>query len=405
VADTLLARLSSTISRSTTREIASHLNESDSAVSRAMELSMAAVLGGLSRKAGEPAVMSRIIDVAAKTDPNALASGISGGQLNPGSTLMSSSARLLSSLFGDRQDRVLDSIARGAGLPTASAAAMLAVAAQAVMSFIGTRVRDERLTPNALAGLLQREGPGLRQSLPAGFDEAFTPRLSDRNPVRAQAADDPVVAQSVVRRRRSLVPWLLPAAAAALAVFWLGRPPREIVAELPPPPPLVVGTTGALIPVPESLGDFLPRTLRDGTTLRIPERGVEGRLLAFIEDPDVSTDSTTWFDFDRLLFDTGSARLRPESQEQLRDVAAILKAHPNVNLKIGGYTDNVGSAGQNLTLSQQRASNVRQELVRLGVAPNRLAAEGYGQEHPVADNSTEAGRELNRRISMRVTQK
>jgi K(+)-stimulated pyrophosphate-energized sodium pump len=188
-------------------------------------------------------------------------------------------------------------------------------------------------------------------------------------------------------------------------VFWLGRPPREIVAELPPPPPLVVGTTGVLIPAPEPLGDFLPRTLRDGTTLRIPERGVEGRLLAFIEDPDVSTDSTTWFDFDRLLFDTGSARLRPESQEQLRDVAAILKAHPNVNLKIGGYTDNVGSAGQNLTLSQQRASNVRQELVRLGVAPNRLAAEGYGQEHPVADNSTEAGRELNRRISMRVTQK
>jgi K(+)-stimulated pyrophosphate-energized sodium pump len=79
--------------------------------------------------------------------------------------------------------------------------------------------------------------------------------------------------------------------------------------------------------------------------------------------------------------------------------------YPNVHLKIGGYTDNVGSAGQNLTLSQQRASNVREELMRMGVAPNRLAAEGYGQAHPVADNATEAGRALNRRISMRVTQK
>jgi K(+)-stimulated pyrophosphate-energized sodium pump len=125
----------------------------------------------------------------------------------------------------------------------------------------------------------------------------------------------------------------------------------------------------------------------------------------FIEDPGSRPDSATWFDFDRLLFDTGSATLRPESQEQLQNVAAILKANPNVHLKIGGYTDNVGSADQNLTLSDERATNVMHELVRMGVAPNALEAKGYGQEHPVADNSTEEGRALNRRISMLVTEK
>jgi outer membrane protein OmpA-like peptidoglycan-associated protein len=82
-----------------------------------------------------------------------------------------------------------------------------------------------------------------------------------------------------------------------------------------------------------------------------------------------------------------------------------LKAYPNVKIKIGGYTDNTGDSAANLKLSQDRADNVKAELIQLGVAPNRVEAQGYGEEHPVADNSTEEGRQKNRRISMRVTQK
>ena len=137
----------------------------------------------------------------------------------------------------------------------------------------------------------------------------------------------------------------------------------------------------------------------------VPERGVENRLLAFIVDTSRVPDTTTWFDFDRLLFNTGSATLQPQSKDQLRDIAAILKAHPNAHVKIGGYTDNVGSAADNLTLSQERADNVRAQLVSMGVDPSHLSAEGYGEQHPVADNSTESGRAMNRRISMLVTQK
>src|SRR5580698_3249800 len=83
-------------------------------------------------------------------------------------------------------------------------------------------------------------------------------------------------------------------------------------------------------------------------------------------------DKTTWFDFDRLLFDTGKSTLQPASQDQLNDVAAILKAFPKVNIRIGGYTDNVGDKAANVTLSQQRASNVMAELVKAGVASPRL---------------------------------
>jgi outer membrane protein OmpA-like peptidoglycan-associated protein len=153
------------------------------------------------------------------------------------------------------------------------------------------------------------------------------------------------------------------------------------------------------------LGTFVVRTLPGNVVLTIPEAGMESRLLAFIQDPTQSADQVKWFDFDRLLFNTDSAQLRPESQEQLRNIAMILKAYPNVHVKVGGYTDNTGDAQYNLRLSQDRADNVVAELVSLGIASDRLEAQGYGEQYPVADNGSPEGRAKNRRISMRVTQK
>jgi outer membrane protein OmpA-like peptidoglycan-associated protein len=74
-------------------------------------------------------------------------------------------------------------------------------------------------------------------------------------------------------------------------------------------------------------------------------------------------------------------------------------------VKIGGYTDDVGEEAYNLKLSQDRANSTMQALVALGVAPERMSAEGYGEQHPVADNTTEEGRQRNRRIDLRVTKK
>jgi outer membrane protein OmpA-like peptidoglycan-associated protein len=74
-------------------------------------------------------------------------------------------------------------------------------------------------------------------------------------------------------------------------------------------------------------------------------------------------------------------------------------------LKIGGYTDNAGDDAANLALSTDRARAVMGELINMGVAANRLEAEGYGEAHPVASNDTEEGRQQNRRVSVRVTKK
>jgi outer membrane protein OmpA-like peptidoglycan-associated protein len=403
--EALLASLSSAVKRSDLEGLARNMGEPEQTVSRGLELSAASIFSGLARRAGDSDALRQLLDLASKTPANAVSSALSSGQLsNPNSPLMASSERFLSSLFGGGQSTVVSSIARETGMRTAAASTVMALGAQSVLSYIGNRVRDEGMTPTSLAGFLQRESASLRGSLPAGFNEAFTttapvgPRIA--NPVIAQAVEtNPVVAQTV-RKERSFWPWLIPLAVILLGLLWFAS--RQRRPEPQPVPPAPVAEAPAPV---QNLGNFVTRQLPDNTTLNIPENGVESRLLAFIQDPNRTPDSTTWFDFDRLLFDTGSATLQPQSDEQLRNIAAILKAYPNVHLRIGGYTDNVGSADANLKLSQDRANNVMAELVRLGVAPDRLDARGYGEDHPVADNSTEAGRAQNRRISMLVTQK
>jgi len=178
----------------------------------------------------------------------------------------------------------------------------------------------------------------------------------------------------------------------------------------PTPPPAAVkppekAVSDAAKAVMDRLGKFLAVKLPNGVELNVPELGVERKLIAFIEDKGKAVDRETWFSFDRLEFETGSATLKPTSAEQLKNIAEIMKAYPKVALKIGGYTDNVGNADANLKLSQKRAENTMQELVKLGVDAKRLEAQGYGEKHPVADNSTEEGRQKNRRIDLRVTKK
>jgi K(+)-stimulated pyrophosphate-energized sodium pump len=72
-------------------------------------------------------------------------------------------------------------------------------------------------------------------------------------------------------------------------------------------------------------------------------------------------------------------------------------------VKIGGYTDNSGDPAANLRLSQARADSVMNELRTMGVGGDRLEAEGYGDQHPIADNATADGRAKNRRVAVRVT--
>ena len=80
------------------------------------------------------------------------------------------------------------------------------------------------------------------------------------------------------------------------------------------------------------------------------------------------------------------------------DRVAQLLVEKGFNLKLAGYTDNVGSQDYNLGLSKARAESVKDYLVGKGASAAKITAEGYGKEHPIASNKTASGRQINRRV-------
>src|ERR1039458_2332224 len=104
-----------------------------------------------------------------------------------------------------------------------------------------------------------------------------------------------------------------------------------------------------------------------------------------------------------VLFDTGKYSLKPGAREKLAKVAGILLAYPTLNIEVGGYTDNVGGDDMNQTLSENRASSVRDYLVQQGELTNSLSSTAFGNTMPVASNDNSSGRQQNRRVELLVS--
>jgi OmpA-OmpF porin, OOP family len=391
------------LTRQVTSSLAERLGASPTAIQTGIGTSVAALLGGIANRAGDSAFVTQVFDLvkSASTQnimnmlPN-LASG--AGASSP---TMEQGLKLSSLVLRDQQSHIENFIGRHSGLTADEGRELMSLAAPLTAGFLGHQIRDIGLTSSSFANMIRSEASRIQGFLPAGLPNL----LSAISIPAALGTAEATVAKGGGRKVVYVVIGLLLLALLAWLV-WRGCNASE---------PAPATPAGAVSPVPSStpvptpamgpLGEFIQRKLPDGTELNIPRLGIESKLLDFIEDPSRLVDKTTWFDFDRLTFDTGKATLQDSSAEQLQNIAAILKAYPKVKVKIGGYTDNTGNKEANLRLSQDRATNVMHELVRRGVDPSQLEAQGYGEEYSVADNSIPEGRQKNRRISLRVTAK
>lgn len=104
-----------------------------------------------------------------------------------------------------------------------------------------------------------------------------------------------------------------------------------------------------------------------------------------------------------ILFDTGKSDLKPVANENLSKMATIMKKYPENVLTVKGYTDTTGSAARNRTLSEERASAVRSQLVAGGIPANTISVVGMGPDAPIGDNKTADGRAQNRRVEIEIT--
>jgi outer membrane protein OmpA-like peptidoglycan-associated protein len=391
MASSILSAITGLLGEAGVRELARSLGQPIELISKGLASSVAAIMAGLAKKSDDPAFMREIFDAVstAPTDVNVsqviTITASSTGAAAVASPVAATGKRLLSTIFGDEQYIVNDVVAKSSGLDGSTVTQLMGFVAPLLLAVLGRRVRENALTPSALRSHLLNQGSITK---PAGTG--------------ARAVADSV---ETLGRPASHWRWSVPLATAALLVmFWLANRGVNRAPEVAQFGPATASMTDEMRSRVAGFGDFITRRLPNNLDLRIPERGVEARLLSFLQS-SAPVDDESWFDFDRLLFDTGSATLRPESQEQLQSIASILEAYPSARIRIGGYTDNTGSPDANLKLSHARANTVLAQLARLGVSSSRMEAEGHGQQHPVADNSTEEGRAKNRRISMRVTQK
>jgi outer membrane protein OmpA-like peptidoglycan-associated protein len=115
--------------------------------------------------------------------------------------------------------------------------------------------------------------------------------------------------------------------------------------------------------------------------------------------PDVQNQLT---DLPRITFETGSATLTGQGQTVVGQVAALLRAHPTVRVRIEGHTDSTGTPASNQALSLARAETVRATLVSLGVAADRLSTVGFGASQPLVPDTTPENQAINRRVQFVV---
>ena len=413
MANSMLESILGMVTPDMNQALASRLGESATGVQSGLSAATATTLSGLADKASDSGFLSQITGLlGGGTGQNILASLPSIASSGPTGTVSDVINRFLPLVFGTQQGQVASAVTQFAGLGSGSGLGLLKMAAPLVLGYFAKMHSAGSLTTSSLANALRAEAPNLKSYLPANLHSAAG--AVSPGPARAAFGTAPVVVAE-----RSTPRWLVPLAIAGALLLGL-----LAIRSLMNPAPAVrtaatvtneaantvvrEATTTATNTAPAAwaaLGDLMKVKLPDGTEINVPSRGVEARLVSYLNDNTAPVSDTTWFDFDRLLFDTGSATLQPASQDQLTNIAGILKAYPQVKIRIGGYTDNTGDPAANLQLSQQRADSVMAQLTQLGVDPSRMSAKGYGQEAPVADNSTEEGRQKNRRISLRVIEK
>jgi outer membrane protein OmpA-like peptidoglycan-associated protein len=212
------------------------------------------------------------------------------------------------------------------------------------------------------------------------------------------------------------LPWII----AALVLVGLLFAMRNCAAQRKAvvPPPAATTTTAPTVTAPATPNVAAPTVAPPAATtpaapnvaLNLPgggavnvQPGSIGYNLANFLGSNAPAPKT--FVFDNLNYDTASSALTPASGPTVTTIASILKAYPDAMVKVVGFTDSQGNAAANQKLSEDRAATVKSQLVAGGVPADHVETAGMGQQNPVADNGTPAGRAANRRTELVVIKK
>lgn len=386
-------------------KISSFLGESSENTNSALGSALPAILGGVMQKASTTEGASDLLNTIRTGGYDGGVLDNLGGLLDDvksTSTLASLGSGFLGNIFDDKLGALSGLISKASGIKTGSASSLLGLAAPILMNVLGKQVTSQGMSTSGLASLLMSQKDAVKAALPAGIGSILNVgALGDFLGNPKTTVNNAFEAETNNKKPNSWLPWLLLGGLLLGALYYwksCRNTNESTVAQT---------TTEAVATVDSAATQVvssLKKTLSTGVELNFGEKSIENELISFIEDKSKPVDKTTWFNFRNLRFETGSAVIDSTSMQEVRNIAEILKAYP-IDLKIGGYTDNVGKEASNQKLSANRATSVVNALVAMGIDAKRLAPEGYGSQFPIASNDTEEGKAQNRRIAVRVTKK
>jgi OOP family OmpA-OmpF porin len=282
-------------------------------------------------------------------------------------------------IFGSDLKNVASTLGTRTGLSTNHITKMMGMMAPILMGVLGRKVKNENLNATGMMSFLSEQRKVLTGFVPEGITDT-----SFKRPVTSYATTDGITPHYTSRG----APWVLLAllALVIMGFIWWWSGLSNKISEAPLKNVSMVQniersiSTTAVAPRAANL-DELNAFLSSGNEAELPKR----------------------FQFENLNFQTDTTKLTQGYQTEMNLISKSLTEYPEVTLRIVGFTDNTGEPAANKILSEARANAIKDQLVKNGIAPERIEVEGRGQEAPIASNLTEEGRSMNRRIELIVT--
>lgn len=351
--------------------------------------------------------------------------------------LVNRGTHFLPSIYPGRLREATNSVAEESKVKKVTSSKMMKICAPFLLNSLGKHVQDNNLDVNGLKSFLNGQKSNISSVLPSGFaektelsafgwdknkvvqeevkakpvvkkkvEESVEKRVEERAKKEivkeervAAVAEKEIAASGGMGFLKWLIPLILILAIGAFLLSKVGCNAADKVATTVAAPVEAVTEVAkdAGAAVTNVFGKVNDAALAALDNITFAAGSAGSQMLAFIKGGGSDEGR---FRFSNLNFASGSATIAGETGVEVDNLASILKAYPDLNVRIEGYTDNQGNEASNLTLSQQRADAVNLRLQAQGIDASRVTTEGLGIDNPVGDNSTPEGRAENRRIEV-----
>lgn len=390
-------------------EAAIQLGESESNVSKALGSLFPAVLGVFAQHSKQDDVINALLETSSLDfSENLLEKAGKSPEIQD----------IISKILGEKSEHILSHVSEYANINKSSAENLLKIATASTLQGIKKCAHENELDDQGILSKLAENRCLIPALLPAGMslEHLGLENLLEKNtetpvetsaPITHKTKEEVKILHQENSEKSSFWKWLLPLLILGIVAWFLWN--QLLQKEALKTKTSTENVTIIPEPIPaDSLSDAQKKIDFMGNSLQVVSDGLEDRMITFLKTDnyknakDDDALKSTWYEFDQVTFTSGKSDQLTSGTEQIANLIKILKAYPEVKIKIGAYTDKSGTETENLALSQARADFIKNELTKVGLEKQIVNAEGYGSKFatlPATANDEE--RAIDRKIALR----